>query len=319
MGDLSLLAPVDLARDLIGEISVITAIFVLRVVGVDVFARIGRLSRLVRVSWSALAHRRHHELVYTDADDAGMTTRRLVEALQAQRGSGVRVVALSTPEELLEWPLRSPWVGAVVLLVTDVSPLSSRSDVRDTIQERLVRFVGRGGTLVLGHDALYRRSRNHILQRLYGVTLTDFRPRREPVEYVRAARGDDGAVVDALLARLPDRLVLDDHEVVSGEWSSATSVLYRSEPASDGPAVPLVTYQPCGAGHAVWVNSGDHDRSGPPASVAKPQAALVTILATLLDGLARRDAGSTGAVTAGEGVEAPPDRTDVTAGSPSGA
>lgn len=282
----ALLSPLDLVRDLVGEISVITVLFLLRIVGFDIFARFARLVRVVRVTWSSVVLRRRYELVYTDADDEGMTTRRLAEALQRERGGNTRVVALGAPEDLLDWPLRRG-VAAVLLLVTDVSPLSARTAVRDSIQERLVRFVNRGGTLVVGHDALYRRSRNHILQRFYGVTLTDFRARSTPVTYVREPSRDCGPVVEDVLRRLPERFELDDAEVVSGDWSAATAVLYRSEPAGDGPAVPLVTYQACGDGHAFWVNSGDHTKHGPPGSVARPQAAFVALLTALLDGAGR--------------------------------
>ena len=276
---------IEFISQFIGEIALLAVLFVLRLIGIDFFIKFLRLYHYLAMVVTYVVSRRKFILLYTDADDQGASTYRLLQQLQlAQRDRKVRLVALKSPEDILKWPLSARFVDAVTLLISDVSPLSTNARTRDLIQHKLVKFVHNGGLLILGHDALYRRSRNHILQQLYGVTLTQFDPRKgQKVCYQKNTDPERSCAVSALLTGLPEQFELDDGEVVTGQWPVCTEFLYVAPATANFPEVPLVTVQRIQQGHAIWLNSGDHSPDGPPHSIGKPDPLFVT----LLDGLLR--------------------------------
>lgn len=269
----------------IGEIALLAVLFLLRLIGIDFFIKFLRFYHYLAMMSSYVISRRKFILLYTDADDQGASTYRLVQQLQAtQADRKVRLVALKSPEDILKWPLSARFVDAVTLLISDVSPLSTNARTRDLIQRKLVHYVHNGGLLILGHDALYRRSRNHILQELYGVTLTQFDPRKDQkVRYLKNQDPERSCAANSLLQGLPEQFELDDGEVVTGKWPVCTEFLYVTPATATFPEVPLVTVQRIQQGHAVWLNSGDHSPDGPPHSIGKPDPLFIK----LLDGLLR--------------------------------
>lgn len=276
---------IEFISQFIGEIALLALLFVLRLVGIDFFIKFLRFYHYVAMVANYVFSRRKFILLYTDADDQGASTYRLTQQLQiTQQDRKVRLVALKSPEDILKWPLKARFVDAVTLLISDVSPLSTNARTRDLIQQRLVNFVHHGGLLILGHDALYRRSRNHILQKLYGVTLTEFNARKgQKVCYQKNTDPERSCVVSDLLTGLPEQFELDDGEVVTGLWPNCTEFLFVAPATDSFPEVPLVTLQRIQQGYAIWLNSGDHSPDGPPHSIGKPDPLFVT----LLDGLLR--------------------------------
>lgn len=274
----------------LGEIALLAVLFVLRLIGIDFFIKFLRLYHYLAMVSSYVLSRRKFVLLYTDADDQGASTYRLVQQLQVtQQDRKVRLVALKSPEDILKWPLSGRFVDAVALLISDVSPLSTNAKTRDLIQQKLVNYVHNGGLLILGHDALYRRSRNHILQQLYGVTLTQFDPRKgQKVCYQKNKDPERACAMSALLTELPEQFELDDGEVVTGQWPVCTEFLFVAPATTNFPEVPLVTIQRIQQGYAVWLNSGDHSPEGPPHSIGKPDPLFVK----LLDGLLRHSRGA---------------------------
>ncbi|PPK70374.1 hypothetical protein V5P93_000746 [Actinokineospora auranticolor] len=256
-------------------------VFIARVFGFDVYTRLIRGGRAGRVRTRRL-WRADTVLLYTDCDDELHTSNALAKRLQAEMteaGTRTKVSVVRDGGDLARWPFSRPIAG-IVLLITDVTQLSSRPRERERLQKRLAHYVRGGGCLVLGHDVIWRRSRNERLQKLAGCSLDKFERSDAPIRYTRVDSGPRACEYADLLADLPESLDLSDNEVVVGTWHRDVDFLY----CWDGdPEVPLVTRRVVGDGHVYWVNSGDTDGDGPPRSLARPESGLVTLLATLVN------------------------------------
>ncbi|WP_018683329.1 hypothetical protein [Actinokineospora enzanensis] len=255
-------------------------VFVARVLGFDVYARAIRGRRAlgtgVRRLW-----RTRTVLLYTDCNDELHTSKALAARLQEDllaAGFRVRVRMARDGADLARWSFSRSVVG-IILLITDVTQLSVRPRDRDRLQKRLVRYVHRGGCLVLGHDVIWRRSRNERLQKLAGCSLDTFERSTEPIRYTRVDSGPRASDHTDLLAALPETMELGDNEVVIGRWNRDVDFLYCW---ADRPDTPLVTRRSIGDGRVYWVNSGDSDSSGPPRSLARPERPFIILLAALI-------------------------------------
>lgn len=282
LGVLQILA--EIAVNLAAAITVFMIVFTMRFFGFDTFSGLIRTARRLPLLGRRLA-RRKTVLVYTDCDDEGHTTKTLSDRLEHQLGSshGVRVRTKVARDgiDLLRWPLPKSDVLGVIVLITDVTQLSAQPRDRKCLQENLSRYVKKGGRLVLGHDVIYRRSRNDQLQKLAGGALDSYQRVSRPVTYVKVDAGDRVTSNAALLADLPDEFELGDNEVVIGEWADDVEYLYRWE---RNRRVPLVTRRSVGLGHVYWVNSGDTNARGPSRSIARPEDQFLSLLAKLLTG-----------------------------------
>lgn len=257
-------------------------VFIARLLGLDIYSRLLRGARHLGLTLTNL-HGTQTVVVYTDCDDELHTTRALsaglVEALK-ELGVRTRSTVVRHGDDLLRLPLSHRRILGILLLLTDVTQFTSRPKDRARLQERLVKYVHGGGCLVLGHDVLYRRTRNERLQKLAGCQLTSFHGVDDPVEYVKVSSGARATDNAALLAVLPDSLALGDNEVVSGTWMQDVEYLYVWQADSQ---VPLLTRRPLGDGVVFWLNSGDQNAVGPPRAIARPEPGLVQLLARLLE------------------------------------
>ncbi|WP_150462557.1 hypothetical protein [Nesterenkonia ebinurensis] len=277
------------------ELLIVLIVIGLRVVGVDFYPKL-----LLAFDWTRTVLRRgvgrQRLILYTDVDDAGTTRINLTEALSDVLGPHrISVIGLRNPEEILRYHLHPAQTRGVAILLTDVTMLSTNRRIRQKIQTKLLRYAQNGGMLMLGHDTLYRRSRNHLLQNLAGGSLEEFRPIAEPdngtprpgVQYRlnRAAAGELGGEFAELFEELPENPLLDDGEYVTGTWNEDVLWLYTTEkPLDDGSTItiPTLTYRPAGRGAVCWLHSGDHKANGGPLPISKPDENFLAILRALL-------------------------------------
>lgn len=250
------------------------------VVSVGAFGldRNGWLFRIYRVKDLFLAELRRQKIVLlcTDCHDEGATTSTLVKRLNADKtlaASRLKVRGLDNFETLVRWPF-SRQIHSIIILSTDVTPLSVDDKRRKRLEKRLARYAIRGGRLILGHDVLYRRARNDNLQQLVGgrVWGFDFSDTGK-IDY--CWNPDSG--VD--IGELPRAFSLSDGELLRGRWAADVEAVFVSRSEPD---VPLVTRREVGKGLTFWLNSGDHTETGPPRSIAQPEPIFVQLLAWAL-------------------------------------
>jgi hypothetical protein len=257
----------------------VVIVFIARLMGFDIYSRSIRGSRrafaLIRRAMLTKT-----VLLYTDCNDDLTTSRTLATNLRKQlRTLGIRVRVKVTKDgvDLTRWSF-STSILSIIILITDVTQLSARPKDRETIQKRLARYVHRGGCLVLGHDVIYRRSRNERLQRLAGGTLDDYEPVPGAIEYTRIDSGPRACQDKDLLADLPPTLKLADNEIVTGQWHSGVDFLYCH---GGNERVPLVTHRAVARGRVFWVNSGNTNKDGPPPALARPEG-FVGVVSALI-------------------------------------
>lgn len=271
--------------DVVEQLFVLIIVGVLRLLGIDVFGKFQKFTRSVALC-SRLVFRERVALLSTDCDEEVAITKKLAAALTRKlrdEGARVRVVPISSSESILRWPLSLKAITAIAILYTDVTRLSTDPKRRDQIQRRLVRFCHKGGTLILGHDLIYRRVQNTRLQKLAGCRLTKFESMPQGVKYVKLEDGSRMTSHTKLLDNLPSSFLFYDHEVLSGTWADDTEFLYVLEGDSKR---PLVTRRTSGAGCVFWLNTGDQNEDGPPRPIAQPAPELTTLLARFItDGL----------------------------------
>lgn len=291
---------VEVLQAWIVELSLVALWAVARVFQVDLFQLSRRGLWALRLGAMGILGRRY-ALVYTDCDEKGLATERLAdkltERLRTLDGPRVRVLGVDSPRHFEIFPLMPQLCDGVVIMVTDVTMLSISQVQRDRMQARLERYARAGGVVVLGHDAIYRRTRNHALQTLAGCEASTYVKSRAPrVDYARldtlvAAPHDRVFADSAFLAALPARFQLSDNETVGGTWSADVAYLYvagtggtSDEAASltDGDITPLVTRRQTARGCVFWVNSGDKTQDGEPQSITTPEPPLVDLLAHFL-------------------------------------
>lgn len=264
-----------------GEIATITTLFILRLLGVDLFPRTILIFNYIRSFIWKNIYKKSIILVYTDADDRGNSLLSLCTKIKNKANDkNLKILNIDNPENFSSWPTNN-LIDTIIVLITDVSTLSSNPQKRDTIQNKFTSYVKHGGTLILGHDILYRRSKNEILQDFCNVVLTKFIRCEEPITYIKNTAQQEIRTTKntKLLDNLPESLELDDREIVVGMWGEHVEYIYVS--ATD-PSIPLVTRQEIGNGVVFWLNSGDHTEEGPPPSLAGPADEFVVLITSLI-------------------------------------
>ena len=272
----------EFAKMFSGELLLLAALFVLRLIGIDIFIKAIKIYNYFRLLFLKYLFKRSVVIVYTDANDNGNSTVSLCSRISSELSNiNLKVIPLKGSEDLLTWPMIPSLLSVIMVILTDVSSLSSNKSKREKIQKSMCKYTTGGGVLILGHDVLYRRSRNDILEKMCGVTLTKFFQYNNCVKYRKNETLINSRVTtnDKLIKNLPDTLELDDRECVTGEWAEHVEYLYVS---NDEMQIPLVTRQEIGAGVVFWINSGDHTKEGPPPSLAKPADDLVNLLSIII-------------------------------------
>lgn len=179
------------------------------------------------------------------------------------------VEILNEPIELLSKNLSL--VDGVILIDTDVTKLASTDFALERINQALEKYVLEGGKLIATHDIIYRRTRNVILQKMYGCCISFFKQAKE-VRYIKTeACADLG-----LFEELPESFSLIDDELCWGEIAPDVTVFFESE---DG--IPLVFSREYGAGLCMWLNSGDFKKY-PSESILKPDKNFIAMLKSIV-------------------------------------
>ena len=158
-------------------------------------------------------------------------------------------------------------IYSIVLIVTDCTKFSNNPSALTRINQALVDYVRYGGKLICTHDAIYRRTRNDLLQEMYGCKITHFRE-ADGIDYVKT---DDCKELGAFPS-LPDGFVLHDAELCWGDLAYDVNVYFETP---DG--MPLVFSREYGNGVCIYLHSGDY-KFNPPPSLGKPEREFVTLL-----------------------------------------
>ena len=172
---------------------------------------------------------------------------------------------LDDPLELLSRNLSS--IDTIVLMVTDCTKFSNNPQVVTRINEALVDYVRSGGRLVCTHDIIYRRTRNLLLQEMYGCQIAYF-AQAQSITYCKT----EDCLYNNVYAELPERFDLEDCELCWGDVSYDVDIHYQTEDN-----VPLVFSREYGKGVCIYLHSGDY-KFTPPPSIGKPQSHFVGLL-----------------------------------------
>ena len=172
---------------------------------------------------------------------------------------------LTDPLELLSKDLEE--IDSIILIVTDTTKFSHNDLAVKRINQALIEYVRVGGRLICTHDVIYRRTRNELLQEMYGCKITHFRE-ADGVEYVKT----EDCKESNKFPSLPEKFVLHDAELCWGELAYDVEVHFANP---DG--IPLIFSREYGAGVCIYLHSGDY-KFNPPPSIGKPEKEFVELL-----------------------------------------
>lgn len=224
-------------------------------------------------------------IVYVDCDDKSATIKSIEAKLRPLLGpQKLWVKTIENPEHLLAEPLSQNITHAIVMMITNVTPLSLVNNKKEQIQNSINSFCQCGGVVILGHDAIYRRSSNGTFEKLAGGKLDRYHIASTNT-YKRVDSGFKATQETDLIQKLPGSASISDGEYLLGTWDNSVKFIYVLEGTPDprtGEPIPLLTRKTNGEGVAYWINSGDTDESGPPKSLAVPENDLIKILTTLI-------------------------------------
>ena len=175
------------------------------------------------------------------------------------------VEIMDEPIEVLAKNLEQ--IYAIILIVTDCTKFSANSDARTGMNETLVEYVKKGGKLICAHDVIYRRTKNTLLQDMYGCQITNFQ-QKEKVNY----RKTEECTESERFTSLPDEFILHDAEVCWGELAEDIDVYFETEEG-----LPLVFSREYGKKICIYLNSGDF-KVRPPRSILKPEKQFIDLL-----------------------------------------
>lgn len=207
-------------------------------------------------------------------DDQGHAGK-LITKLKDQEDGRLRFHVVKRPRTLLFYPKSPKRTAAAILLDTDVSKLADEPKVARKIELRLQAFVEDGGGLIGGHDLIYRRARNEVLQSVFGCKTVEFRGYKDGLVPYRLNSAQAG---HPLAAGLSESYKLSDGEICWGKWDSDVVIVFTTD---DKYKRPLVTCRQHSSGRVVWLNSGDRGDSLC-ASIAKPEDRFVLLLRNAL-------------------------------------
>lgn len=158
-------------------------------------------------------------------------------------------------------------VDAIVLIVTDCTKFSNNELAIRRINQTLEDYVRQGGKLICTHDVIYRRTRNDLLQEMYGCKITHFKEATD-VTYVKS----EDCRENGLFTSLPETFMLHDAEICWGNLAYDVDVHFETP---DG--IPLVFSREYGSGVCIYLHSGDY-KFDPPPSIGKPQKEFIDLL-----------------------------------------
>jgi type 1 glutamine amidotransferase len=222
--------------------------------------------------------RRHYVLVWID-DETGYARKLIKRLREMTTAQGLMPETMfhvmTTPRDLLRYPLSRSTTASVILLNTDVSKLADDPAISQAIQARLCRYVEGGGGVIGSHDLIYRRVRAEVLQKMFGCTITQFNS--QPIVTYRPR-------LDHPLRKDLSEFSLSDGEVCWGRWAPDVTVVYDTEvcaPGHDAHVQPVVVARDFGEGRLVWLNSGDKT-DWLCQSIGAPEEPLVLLLRNAL-------------------------------------
>lgn len=228
-------------------------------------------------------------IIYADCNDKSAAIKsienRLAEKLHGKR---LWIKTISDPEEILAEPFAQCLTHAVIVLITNVTSLSLNVKSKEKIQERINSFCQNGGIVVLGHDAIYRRTSHETFEAMAGGRLEGYDNKEKIVKYKRNDSEKRKIKSNLLRENLPESAELTDGEYLRGTWREEVEFLYILSQDSPPPGtektfhVPLVTRKLNGKGASFWINSGDSGKKGPPISLSLPENDLIKILSAII-------------------------------------
>jgi len=176
---------------------------------------------------------------------------------------------INSPQQLLGYPISPRIMKGIILIDCDVTKLSDDGRIKDKIQDRIIKYVSKGGGLLGTHDIVYRRVRNDKFEKAFGCQTNEFRRIKGKVQYLVNMNFRNHELTQGL----PDHFELSDDEIVWGNWSRDASTIYFTERERK----PLVVARKYADGKIVWLNSGDK-LEHLPQSIASPQKEFVILL-----------------------------------------
>lgn len=204
-----------------------------------------------------------HMLFWSDFDPPILN--KIINKLELEEN--VYSEILVEPSEILSKNLQE--IECIVFIDTDVTKFSNNDLAIERINEALVNYVDAGGKLIVTHDAIYRRTRNHILENMFGYKISYFEQKPEGVKYIKSENCED----TNRFMSLPEEFVLQDAEICWGmDPAGDIDVYFETE---DGK--PLVFSREYGNGICIWLNPGDY-KNYPPRSISKPEKNFIALL-----------------------------------------
>ena len=207
-----------------------------------------------------------HVLMYGDFDKA--IQKKIIKRLGLSEEDYV-IELLSEPVEILAKSLDR--IYAVILMITDVTKLSSNEMINELINSELKQYVYGGGRLICTHDTIYRRTRNKELQSMMGCTVTNFQ-RTDIVKYNKTKE----CLTRECFKSLPQTFELQDGEICWGECDDDVIIFFETK-TDDGTTAPLVFAREYGDGLCIYLHSGDY-KDNPPGSILKPEPYFIDLL-----------------------------------------
>lgn len=260
------------------ELTLLAILLLFRIIGVDLFQKTLLLKNYV-YSLLLFIMEKKLILIYTDCNDGHSTTNNIVASLDKFLNRQYIIKPIYDSESLLTWKLTPAFIASLFVLITDVTPLSTNRKKREKIQRKIIKYVESGGISFLGHDILYRRTRNDLIQKIAGCRITKFHQCGDNITYIKNSDGLRVTENIKLLDALPGEFSLPDREYITGEWSEEVEFLYFLRNSEN---VPLITRKKLMHGVIIWINSGDHNEKGPPPSLSKPSNHLIEIFGLIL-------------------------------------
>jgi glycerophosphoryl diester phosphodiesterase len=155
-------------------------------------------------------------------------------------------------------------------MITDVSKLSANEKIKNTIEKKIVNYIDCGGGMIGTHDIIYKRTRNQMLENIFGCTLNNFRRTKIAIKYKK-----NPSIKLDFFTSLPDTFSLDDGEICWGCWENDVKYIFQTDEKKPKPVVVSRDY---GKGKIIWMNSAD--KSDKVArSISEPEDIFICLLA----------------------------------------
>lgn len=218
------------------------------------------------------------DIVLIWVDDEDYVGNNIAEALHA-RNNHYHFIALKKATDILHYRLSKKRIAMVMFFITDVSKITPETAKGEKIQEKILKYVKKGGYFLGSHDALYRRVNLEKFQSAFGCKITEFSKQTNPVHYKIAAAYKNHPLTEGLPLDTP--MLIEDNEICWGDWDDTVEqVLYTD---LNRKKIPLFTYKPYSKGKLFWINAGDKTDQGTSMSLRKPDTHILRILCNALN------------------------------------